>query len=109
MATLTIKHFDVLAYVKKVKELGTSEELAEYQARQIEQLADTIQEQRQEIEVLKQLEPATKKDLEVIKLELQKEIAEVKNSLVKWVLGTGFIAVATLSGTMFTLLKLMIH
>lgn len=87
MTTITAKHFDVLSYVKKAKELGANEELAEYQARQIEQLADTIQEQRQEIESLKQLEPATKKDLEVLKLELQKEIVQSSNKIIIWVVG----------------------
>ena len=37
MTTLSVKHFDALSYVKKAKELGTSEELAEFQARQIEE------------------------------------------------------------------------
>ncbi len=45
MATLSMKHFDVLDFVKKAKELGASQEMAEFQARQIEVLADTLQEQ----------------------------------------------------------------
>lgn len=43
--TVAIKHFDVLEYVKKAKENGVKEEFAEFQARQIEQLSDIIQEQ----------------------------------------------------------------
>ena len=119
MATLTMKHFDVLDFVKKSKELGATQEMAEFQARQIEILADTIQEQNQEIEALKKSEPATKRDLEIIKLELQKEIeivrreievvrkeiAMVKNELVKWVLGTGIATILAIAG----LLKFMIH
>lgn len=81
MATITIKHFDILEYVKKAKEYGIKEEFAEFQARQIAQLADTIEEQRQEIESLKQLQPSTKKDLEVTKLELQKEIEVVRKEI----------------------------
>jgi predicted HAD superfamily hydrolase len=94
MTTISIKHFDVLAYVKKAKSLGTSEELAEYQARQMEILADTIQEQRQELEILKQAEPATKVD-----------IKELEIKLIKWVIGTGAATILALAG----LLKYMIH
>jgi hypothetical protein len=36
----TAKYFDALTYVQKARELGTSEELAEFQARQIEQAFD---------------------------------------------------------------------
>ncbi len=123
MATLSMKHFDVLDFVKKSKELGASQEMAEFQARQIEVLADTLQEQNQEIEALKKLEPVTKRDLEIVKLELQKEIEElrkeiqvvklelqkeiamVKNELVKWVLGTGIATILAIAG----LLKFMLH
>ena len=48
----TIKHFDVLEYVKKAKEFGIKEEFAEYSARQIGQLLDTIQEQNIKINQL---------------------------------------------------------
>ena len=37
---IAVKNFDVLAFVKKSKELGATEPLAEYQARQIEQAID---------------------------------------------------------------------
>lgn len=109
MTTLTIKHFDILEYVKKAKEYGIKEEFAEYSARQIGQLADTVQEQKQEIDSLKHLEPATKKDLELVKLELQKEIINIESRLIKWVFGVGVSSVLVLCGAMFTMLKLMIH
>lgn len=66
--------------------------------------------------VIKSNDPATKKDLEVTKLELQKEIAEVKRDiiqmevrLVRWVLGISTSSVIILCGAMFTMFKLMIH
>jgi hypothetical protein len=46
MTAITAKHFDILEYMKKAKEYGIKEEFAEYQARQIEQIAETIQEQK---------------------------------------------------------------
>lgn len=83
MATLTAKHFDALDYVKKSKELGVPEQVAEFQARQIEQLAEMIEEQNSKFMVLETKEPATKKDLEITKLELQKEIESVRNDIKK--------------------------
>jgi anaerobic ribonucleoside-triphosphate reductase len=87
MATTSTKHFDILDFIKKSKALGVDERVAELQARQIEQLVETVQEQQQEyttrLNALEAKEPATKKDLEVVKLELQKEIIETKGSLQK--------------------------
>ncbi|MFN7095733.1 MAG: hypothetical protein ACK4M7_10250 [Burkholderiales bacterium] len=83
MATLTAKHFDALDYVKKSKELGVPEQVAEFQARQIEQLAEMIEEQNSKFIVLETKEPATKKDLEITKLELQREIEIVRNDIKK--------------------------
>jgi hypothetical protein len=131
MMAVTIKHFDVLSYIKKAKEYGIREEFAELNARQIEKLTDTVQEQQIKLDAMEALAPSTKKDLDIVKLELkkdldivklelkkdldivklelQKEIAEIKNSLVKWVITTGVSAVVVLSGMMFTMLKFMLH
>lgn len=90
MGVITAKRFDVLEYVKKARELGVDEELAEFQARQIGQLADTIQEQQQEIDGLKQSKPVSIKDLDIVKLELQKEIRDIESRLIKWICSFGF-------------------
>jgi transcription elongation GreA/GreB family factor len=74
MTTITIKHFDALAYVKKAKELGANEELAEYQARQMEQAIDIAIATIKEEIALKDL--ATKRDLE-----------STKNQIILWVAG----------------------
>ena len=73
-ATLTSKHFDTLAYVKQARKLGTSEELAELQARQIEQAIDIAVATVKEEIALKDL--ATKRDLET-----------TKNQIILWVGG----------------------
>lgn len=89
---MSIKHFDVHGYVKKAKELGTSEELAEFQARQIEQAIDMA------ISNVEKDSLATKADLKETELTL-------RNELVKWVLGTGIATILAIAG----LLKFMIH
>jgi|LauGreDrversion4_2_1035121.scaffolds.fasta_scaffold229105_2 hypothetical protein len=77
MTTITTKHFDSLNYVKQAKKLGTSEELAELQARQIEQAIDIAVATIKDEIALKDL--ATKKDLET-----------TKNQIIIWVGGLLF-------------------
>lgn len=77
MATLTSKHFDTLAYVKQAKKLGTSEELAEFQAKQIEQAIDVA------ISQIESKDLATKKDIK----ELELKIESTKNQIILWVGG----------------------
>ncbi len=95
MNTMTMKHFDVHGYVKKAKELGTSEELAEFQARQIEQ---AIESAAYNVES-KNL--ASKADI----AELRTELVSVELRLVKWVLGTGVATILAIAG----LLRFMSH
>lgn len=93
MTAITInKHFDVLNFVKKAKESGIKEEFAEYQAREIEllagyqakeiaKLAEKIQAQNAKISSLEAREPATRGDLEITKLELQKEMEVIRKEI----------------------------
>lgn len=41
--------------------------------------------------------------------KLDKTIAELKYELIKWIIGVGVISISTISGIMFTLLKLITH
>jgi hypothetical protein len=77
MTTLTSKHFDTLAYVKQARKLGTSEELAEFQAKQIEQAIDVA------ISQIESKDLATKKDIK----ELELKIESTKNQIILWVGG----------------------
>ena len=70
--TVAVKHFDVLEYVKKAKENGVKEEFAEFQARQIEQLSDIIQEQNLKISQLELKDPLTKSDFLTVKEDIKK-------------------------------------
>ncbi len=81
MSATTINHFDVLEYVKKAKELGTTEALAEFQARQIEHAIDLA------VVSIESREITTKQDLSELKLEL-----------IKWILGTGAATILALAG-----------
>jgi hypothetical protein len=81
MTTTTANHFDALGYVKKSRELGVPEQIAEYQARQIEQSIDiAVNAARAEIE---NKDLATKKDIESVR----KEIALSSNKTIIWIGG----------------------
>ena len=87
MAAIAMRHFDILEFVNKAKANGITQEFAEYTARQIDQLAGNIEEQRIEIDTLKAREPATKGDVRESELRLQKEIASLKSELILWLGG----------------------
>lgn len=86
-----IQHFDTLAYVKKSRELGVPEPVAEYQAKQIEKVLDmAVNNMREEIHAK---ELATKRDLNDVKVELKSDIRDVelkleqmKNQMILWMI-----------------------
>jgi hypothetical protein len=118
MAAITMRHFDTLNFVKRSKELGAPEALAEYQARQFEDAIDiAVTNAKYDIE---NKELATKGDLAItrqdikqVELQLQKEIAQLKHDTLKLVVWTGVLSslfvVSSLSGVLYTVAKLMLH
>ena len=92
MTTLTVKHFDTLNYVQEAKKLGTSEDLAAFQAKQIEQAIEVA------IAQIETKELATKGDIRESELRLQKEIALIESKLIKWILGTGIGTILAIAG-----------
>ena len=97
----TIKHFDILDFVKKSKELGVSEPVAEYQARQIESAIDiAVLTAKEEIHVkdlatsrdIKELEVRASRDIKDLEVrvelkikELEVKIAESKTQVIIWI------------------------
>jgi hypothetical protein len=136
MAAITMQHFDTLNFVKKSKELGAPEALAEFQAVQIEHAIDIaitnakydiknkeiatkgdMEINRQEI---KQVELKLQKEIRQVELTLQKEIEivrkeifQLKHDTLKLVVWTGVLSslfvVSSLSGVLYTVAKLMLH
>ena len=88
MATIT---FDTLAYAKKLKQAGFSEQQAEVAA---EAQKETIEIVISELEVRHLNEMATKRDL-----------AETKAELVRWVIGAGFFQTALIAALLLKLVK----
>lgn len=116
-----MKHFDTLAFVKKSKELGVKEEIAEYQARQIESAIDiavyTANDEFKALELatkndLKQVESCLKQDIKQLETDLKQDIKQVENNIkqlelkieqyrydsLKFIVWTGVGAIIFLSG-----------
>ncbi|MFH1952936.1 MAG: DUF1640 domain-containing protein [Pseudomonadota bacterium] len=86
MAALT---FDTLAYAKKLKAAGFTEEQAEVQA---QAFAEIIEERL-----------ATKQDLKELELAMRRDLAAVKSEIIKWVAGM-LVAQAAIVATLVKLL-----
>lgn len=106
MSTLTVRFFDTHEYVKKSKEMGVKEEVAEYQVAQIEKAIETaVQVVKDDIKAkdlatrgdidivrgeLRESELKLQKEIEVVRKEIEivrKEIAQSKNQVIIWVAG----------------------
>ena len=93
---MALKHFDLLNFVKKSKELGVPEPLAEYQGRQIEEAIQIAVASSHESVESREL--ATKKDLKELENRLEVRITEIesrlkleieksKNQMIVWLIG----------------------
>lgn len=83
MTAITITHprFDVVEYIKKLRNAGVTQEVAEIQAQEIEHVIDSVLEQTQTMINSKDL--ATKGDVRESELRLQKEIKSLEINLQK--------------------------
>jgi hypothetical protein len=86
MATII---FDTLAYAKKLKAAGFTEEQAEGQA---QAFAEIIEERL-----------STKQDLKGLELTMRRDLATVKSEIIKWVAGM-LVAQAAIVATLVKLL-----
>ena len=106
--------FDTLAFVKKLETAGVPSSQAEAQ---VEMLSDVLQK----VEETRLRELATKGDVEIAKLELQKEIESVrreiesvrreievaKNETIKWMIGLALAQLAMMAGILMTLVRVL--
>src|SRR6185437_520783 len=112
--------FDVIDYVKKLRNVGISPAAAEVQGQELSHALKTMgREMKTEIKQELHFDNlATKNDIQEVKNDIQEvkndiqevrlEIANTKNELIKWVLGIGITASIATCGAMATMLKLLI-
>ena len=93
MTTIT---FDTLAYVKTLREAGVDEKQAEAQA---VALASVLKSGVTDL--------ATKQDMELLRVELKKDLAETKAELIRWVVGVGILQTTLIVGILARLAKVI--
>jgi hypothetical protein len=76
MSTLAMKHFDLLSFVKRSKELGVPEPLAEYQGRQLEEVIEVAVASSKEMVDAQKL--ATQQDLQKEQSTLALSIKQIE-------------------------------
>jgi hypothetical protein len=102
MTTLT---FDTHDFVKKLKEVGFSEEQAEMLTElQKTTVSNTLEQARHDYELD---DLATKRDLKELELSVNLKISESRSELVRWiigvVLGVGLLQITIITGLMLKL------
>ena len=93
MTTIT---FDTLAYVKTLREAGVDEKQAEAQA---VALASVLKSGVTDL--------ATKQDMELLRAELKKDLAETRVELIRWVVGVGILQTTLIVGILARLAKVI--
>ncbi len=86
---INIKYFDPILYVQKLRKAGVTQEIAEVQAQEMENIVSTI---------LNNDSLASKNDLRETELRLQKEIADLRYASLKFTIWTGVGVVVVLGG-----------
>lgn len=128
-AFAAMKYFDALEYVEQAEKLGIPNEVAKFQAREMEHLyLVTIDEAKKEIKeelsnkefstkqdlhetelrLLKEIE-SVRKEIELVRRELKEDIANLRYETLKFVIWTGCTVSAVILGGVFSILKLMLH
>ena len=93
MTTIT---FDTLAYVNTLREAGIEEKQAEAQATA---LAAVLKSGVTDL--------AMKQDMELLRAELKKDLAETKSELIRWVVGVGILQTTLIVGILARLAKVI--
>jgi len=96
MSTLT---FDTHEFVKKLKEAGFSEAETLTDLQKIT-VSNTLEQAKHDYHLD---DLATKRDLNEGQLKLQKEIAETKANLVKWLVAVGLLQITIITGLLLRL------
>ncbi len=100
MTTIT---FDTLAYVKTLREAGIEEKQAEAQATALA----TVLKGHDESGATKSDVHDLKRDMELLRLEVKKDLAESKAKLIRWVVGVGVLQTTLIGGILAKLAKVI--
>lgn len=90
---LSTKNYDPLEYVQNIKRLGVDEQMAEYQARYTEHYVNKT----------------LKETMVELRIDFAKDIAELKYSLLLWILTISVAGFSTTIGVTYFMLKVMLE
>ncbi|NVZ11721.1 hypothetical protein HW932_20960 [Allochromatium humboldtianum] len=88
---------DTLAYAETLKAGGFNEQQAATQARALAEIIDRQMATKAEMEAH---ENNLRRDIEVLRLEVKRDIAESKSELIRWVVGAGFLQTTLIIGAL---------
>ena len=100
---MTAIAFDTLAYVKTLRDAGMEEKQAEAQAIA---LSAVLKGQSGSVATKADISDL-KRDNELLKAEMKRDMAEVKAELVKWVVGVGILQTTLIVGILARLAKVI--
>ena len=100
---MTAIAFDTLAYVKTLRDAGMEEKQAEAQAIA---LSAVLKDQSGSVATKAEISDL-KRDNELLKAEMKRDMAEVKAELVKWVVGVGILQTTLIVGILARLAKVI--
>ena len=95
---------DTLAYSETLKAGGFSEQQAKTQARALAEILDRQMATKAE---LTEHENNLRHDIEVLRLELRRDLAETKADLTRWVVGVGILQTTVIIGVLLKVAKLL--
>ncbi len=95
---------DTLAYSETLKAGGFSEQQAVTQARALAEILDRQMATKAEVA---EHENNLQHAIEVLRLELKRDLAETKADLTRWVIGMGFLQTTIIIGVLLKVAKLV--
>ena len=95
---------DTLAYSETLKAGGFSEQQAATQARALAEILDRQMATKAEMDAH---ENNLRRDIELLRMEMKRDIAESKAELIRWVVGAGLLQTTLIVGVLMKVAKLI--
>ncbi len=95
---------DTLAYTETLRAGGFSEQQAVTQARALAEILDRQMATKAEMDAH---ENNLRRDIELLRMEMKRDIAEAKAELTRWIIGAGVLQTTVIIGVLMKVAKLI--
>ena len=95
---------DTLAYTETLRAGGFSEQQAVTQARALAEILDRQMATKAEMDAH---ENNLRRDIELLRMEMKRDIAEAKAELTRWIVGAGVLQTTVIIGVLMKVAKLI--